>query len=354
MKTILRLFGVVALLAAAIPSTVHAQTDVVLSLKMSTNGLTNWQTVQSVVTNMPTSLQAFYRMEIVLSNVAPSNMALIPAGSFAMGNVMSASRDGDTNELPVHGVNVSAFYMDKYEVSKALWDEVATWAAANGYDINTGSASGKAANHPVYNVTWHEAVKWSNARSQKESLTPCYTVSGAVMKTGASDPDCNFLASGYRVPTEAEWEKAARGGVSGKRFPWGDTISHSQANYYNSSGIYFYAYDVSLTSGYHPTYETGSQPYSSPVGSFPPNAYGLYDMVGNMNEWCWDWYSSSYYASSPSSDPRGVSSGSRRVFRGGSWYGFAFTTRTASRSDVAIGSDGVKDLGFRCVRSSVP
>jgi formylglycine-generating enzyme required for sulfatase activity len=321
---------------------------------MSTNGLTNWQTVQSVVTNMPTSPQAFYRMEIVLSNVAPSNMALIPAGSFAMGNVMSASRDGDTNELPVHGVNVSAFYMDKYEVTKALWDEVLAWGLSNGYtDLPAGG--GKAANHPVYSISWYAMVKWCNARSKKENLTECYTVDNVVMKTGTSDSvACNFSANGYRLPTEAEWEKAARGGVSGKRFPWGDTISHSQANYFNSSGIYFYAYDVSPTSGDHPTYATGSFPYSSPVGSFPPNAYGLYDMVGNMNEWCWDWYSSSYYASSPSSDPRGVSSGSRRVFRGGSWYGFAFTTRTASRSDGAPGYDGLKDLGFRCVRSSVP
>ena len=350
MKTILRLFGVVALLAAAIPSTVHAQTDVVLSLKMSTNGLTNWQTVQTVVTNMPTSPQAFYRMDIVMTNATPTTMALIPAGSFAMGNVMSASGEGSTDELPVHGVNVSAFYMDKYEVSKALWDEVATWAATNGYDINAASTSGKATNHPAYGVIWDDAVKWSNARSEKEGLTPCYTVSGAVMKTGTSDPDCNFLASGYRLPTEAEWEKAARGGSSGKRFPWGDTITHSQANYYSSAS---YAYDVSPTRGYHPTYATGSTPYSSPVGSFAPNAYGLYDMAGNMFEWCWDWYDGSYYASSPSSDPRGATSGSYRVLRGGSWFGFAYVTRAAYRGGSIPGYDD-NELGFRCVRSSVP
>ena len=168
MKTILRLLGVVALLASVMPSTVHAQTDVVLSLDVSTDGLTGWQTIQTVVTNMPESPQAFYRMRIATTSATPTNMALIASGSFEMGNALSASNDGDTDELPVHSVSVREFYMDKYEVSKALWDEVASLAGTHGYDINTGSASGKVSNHPVYNVTWHEAVKWSNARSQPE------------------------------------------------------------------------------------------------------------------------------------------------------------------------------------------
>ena len=286
-------------------------------------------------------------LALTIADTTSPVMALIPAGSFLMGDAFS---EGGSDERPVHTVNVSAFYMDKYEVTKALWDEVANWAAANGYDISAASADGKAANHPAYNLTWYEAVKWSNARSQKEGLTPCYTVGGVVMRTGTSDPDCNFLASGYRLPTEAEWEKAARGGLSGKRFPWGDTIKHSEANYYSDA---FFSYDVSRTRWYHPTYATGSQPYSSPVGSFAPNAYGLYDMAGNMSEWCWDWwdwYSSSYYASSPSSDPRGATSGSARVRRGGSWGSNASNTRTAGRDPGYVSSG----LGFRCVRSSVP
>ena len=282
----------------------------------------------------------------------PTNMALIPGGSFEMGNALSASNDGDTDELPVHTVSVREFYMDKYEVSKALWDEVASWAGTHGYDINTGSASGKATNHPVYNVTWHEAVKWSNARSQKEGLTPCYTLDGTVvMRTGTSDPECNFLANGYRLPTEAEWEKAARGGLRGKRFPWGDTITHSEANYESSS----YSYDVSPTSGYHPTYATGSFPYSSPVGSFPPNAYGLYDVAGNMDEWCWDSYSLTYYATSPELNPTGPALGGDkgRVRRGGSWTFSARYARAADRDVLNPGID-YDYLGFRCVRTSVP
>jgi formylglycine-generating enzyme len=294
----------------------------------------------------PSGTKGFFKV-VGSGDASINGMAPIPAGDFSMGDTFS---EGNSDERPVHTVNVSAFYMDKYEVTKARWDEVANWAAANGYDISAASVDGKAADHSAYNVDWFEAVKWSNARSEKEGLTPCYTVSGAVMKTGTATPDCNFGANGYRLPTEAEWEKAARGGLSGKRFPWGDTITHSQANYYSDNS---YSYDVSPTREFHPTYATGGYPYSSPVGSFAANGYGLHDMSGNMWEWCWDWYDGNYYASSPSSDPRGPSSGPHRISRGGSWGYNANGARTADRGYY---DPGVRDtvLGFRCARSSVP
>ena len=285
----------------------------------------------------------------VLSSPPPvAEMALIPAGSFAMGDSFA---EGYSDERPVHTVTISAFYMDKYEVTKALWDEVAAWAAAHGYDIGPGNGPGKEADHPIYYVSWYDAVKWANARSEKAGLTPCYTVGGTVYRTGQSEPECNWTANGYRLPTEAEWEKAARGGAEGHRFPWSDTdtIQHARANYYSDSS--YYSYDTSPTWGFHPDYATGAFPYTSPVGSFAPNGYGLYDMAGNVWEWCWDWYSESYYASSPGSDPRGPASGSLRVLRGGDWYYYALACRVAYR-DILWPDYGQRHLGFRPVRTA--
>ena len=258
-------------------------------------------------------------------------------------------REGSPVELPVHKVTVGAFAIQKKEVTKAQWDEVAAWGHQHGY-TDLAKCGGKAPDHPVQRVTWYGAVKWCNARSDKEGLTPCYCTDAAkttVYRTGEKDIEQTWVrwdANGYRLPTEAEWERAARGGLTGKRFPWGDTISHSQANYKSNA---FYAYDVSPTRGEHPTYDDGNKPDTSPVGSFAANAYGLHDMAGNVAEWCCDWLGN--YPSGPQPDPHGPAAGTERVTRGGTWSYYAWTARCAARGSFAP-DDSSHDIGFRLVR----
>ena len=273
----------------------------------------------------------------------PAGFSLIPAGVFTMGDPL----DGLT-DAPVHTVNVSAFYMQKKGVTKAEWDAVRAWGLTHGY-TDLGAGAGKAANHPVQMVSWYDVVKWCNARSEQEALTPCYYRDGAqtaVFKTGTNNIDSTMVkwaANGYRLPTEAEREKASRGGQAGLRFPWGNTISHANANFYNGGGESY----TTGAGGYDPVWGTGGQPYTSPAGSFPANAFGIFDMAGNVWEWCWDWYGSGYYATSPTTDPTGPS-GSNRVLRGGDWTFLAYHCSAAYRNSGS--GDGTYTVGFRPVR----
>lgn len=312
-------------------------------------------------TNQTTAVPMFYR--VLALGPTPTNMVYVPGGWFRMGNAFSES-EGYANELPVHSVYVSPFYLDKYEVTKDLWDEVASWAANNGYYWALPfHASGAASNHPAQAV-WHtQAALWCNARSQKEGLSPVYYVDEELTdlydsERDDTEPYADWTANGYRLPTEAEWERGARGGLDDARFAWGNVITHYQANFNNAGGESY----ASGTAGYHPAFTNSTPPspfgnvYTSPVGSFAPNALGLYDMTGNVFEWCWDWYSSTYYTNAPAKNPRGPASGegyARRVVRGGSWGQWADGARVAYRyweSD----DNGHGYLGFRCARSISP
>lgn len=272
----------------------------------------------------------------VAAEDAYAGFSLIPGGSFTMGRT---SGDTDTDAPPIT-VTVSPFFIMKTETTMEQWYEVRNWAVNNGYtDLAPGS--GKAPNHPVVYVNWWDVVKWCNACSEKKGLMPVYTVGTAVMRTGKTAPTANWSANGYRLPTEAEWEKAARGGVEGKRYPWGtDTISHAQANYWGNV-----------------IYNDGVSPgiYTAPVGTFGANGYGMYDMSGNVGEWCWDWYSENYYTTSNgTTDPRGPASGTFRVLRTGSFILPGDYLRCAYRGYPQNLEWGVGFVGFRFARSSVP
>jgi len=215
------------------------------------------------------------------------------------------------------GQVVAAFQIGKYEVTWGEWKEVREWAVANGYTDLAGVGdtypSGSADNFPVAYVSWYDVVKWSNARSEKEGMTPVYQVSGATYKTGQSVPTLNASANGYRLPSEKEWEWAARGGVSSQGY------TYSGSNTISAVG---WTYENSIDG-------------SKAVGTKAANELGIYDMSGNVFEWCED-----------------VAYASNRRVRGGGWYDSADYATVASR-DYDLNPDYRDNLlGFRLVRSS--
>lgn len=228
------------------------------------------------------------------AQVPDIEMVLVDGGSFIMG-----SETGDADEKPLHYVTVDSFYISKFEVTQKEWHAVT--------GSNPSFFVGE--NHPVEKVNWYDAVEFCNAYSLMKNLTPCYKIDrDAKDKMNLSSKDkyrwkveCDWNADGYRLPTEAEWEYVARaGGRSDTAFSGSNNINEV-AWYFGNSG------------------DENSHDYGThDVGTKKPNALGIYDMTGNVWEWCWDWYAA--YDDKFLNNPRGISYGSERVRRGGSWH----------------------------------
>jgi formylglycine-generating enzyme required for sulfatase activity len=236
-------------------------------------------------------------------------MIHIPAGGFEMG-----SRRGKDDEQPAHWVRVDSFLMDRYEVTQAAWEQMEL----------PNPSHFKGATLPVEQISWTQAARYCNARSKAEGLEPCYN----------SEAECNFDATGYRLPTEAEWEYACRAGAS---------TDYSFGNDERALAETAWLVDNSAKK-------------THPVGQKKPNAWGLFDMHGNVAEWCHDFYDKEYYGQSPEMNPRGPTERDKNVLRGGAWNSRAANLRSAARvgespgfQDACFARDAI---GFRCVRKA--
>lgn len=241
--------------------------------------------------------------------LTPTNMVLIPGGQFQMG-------DKEQADAKLHLVRISPFFIDRTLVTQDQYTRV----------MGDNPSRWKGGNNPVEQVRWSDAVRFCNKLSESEGLQPCYD-----LKTWK----CDFTAGGYRLPTEAEWEYACRGGTS----------------------TTFFFGDNPATLGQYAWFDKNSGAHPHPVAQKRPNPWGLYDICGNLGEWCNDFYKVDYYRNSPATDPTGPGVGETKVVRGGAWRFSAERCRSGYRynenpgyADVCFGYD---IYGFRCVRRSI-
>ena len=251
----------------------------------------------------------------VITTKTGVEMVRIPGGWFEMG-----SDGGSTNEAPRHRVWVDAFLMDRCEVTQDQFRRLQM----------SDPSHFKGPQRPVEHMRITTVIEYCNVRSEAEDLQPCY-----VLNDDGETWRCNFEADGYRLPTEAEWEYACRAGTTGKRHL--DTDDDRDLNR-------------------HAWYAPNAGKQTHPVGRKRPNPWGLYDMYGNVAEWCHDWYDPKYYATSPDRNPRGPAPAKLMVLRGGGWDAKPDRCRSAWRAgenprlqDACFAKD---TIGFRCVRKA--
>ena len=263
-------------------------------------------------------------------------MVLIPSGTFQMGS----NKGVDANK-PVHEVTITkSFYIGKYEITQAEYEKYCSYG-----ENKPSSRDGIGENHPAYYVSWYAALVYCNKRSIAEGLTPCYSILNSTVPDEwdpvptSSDStwdavECDWNANGYRLPTEAEWEYAARAGDNTvDSLIWSGTSDENEYNDYVWHG------DNSLNT-------------TNEVGRKKANNFDLYDMCGNVQELCWNWYTSTYDTTLEGGmDPLGANLGTKRVIRGGSWGTFIAQCAVSTRSSVSP-YNCRSNIGFRVVRSA--
>ena len=262
-----------------------------------------------------------------------AGMVLIKGGTFRMG-----SDEDMPFEAPAHEVSVKSFWIDRHEVTVG---EFARFVEAAGYRTEA-ERFGWSGVFDTADGTWQkrDGANWRHPEGPESRAAP----DEPVTQVSWNDAAAYAKWAGKRLPTEAEWEYAARGGLSGKRYSWGDELrpgGRPAANWWQ---------------GRFPAYNTAEDGFvgRAPVGKFQPNGYGLYDVGGNVGEWCADWFAADYYARSPAADPQGPPAGEERVIRGGSWLcseNYCTNYRVAGRGHTAPDS-GLNNLGFRCARDA--
>jgi len=270
-------------------------------------------------------------------------MVLVKGGSFQMGNVNNES-EGYSDEKPVHRVTLTYdYWMGKYEVTFAEYD---AFCNATGRSKPGDEGWGRGT-RPVMNVTWWDAIAYCNWLSEKEGIAKAYDSNGNLLdRNGRTTTDITKV-QGYRLPTEAEWEYAARGGqnTKGHKYAGSDDLNEVGWYWQNAGDKWLPGTD----SDWDVNKIIANKNKTQPVGQKKPNELGLYDMSGNVWEWCHDWYGD--YASTTQTNPTGPSSGSYRVGRGGSWSNDAQSCRVAYRNYFTPTSGG-SFLGFRLSRTS--
>ena len=271
------------------------------------------------------------RAQAASPTTAPAGMVLIPGGTFKMG-----TDDGFPHEGPVHEVTLAPFWMDKHEVTVG---EFAKFVESTGYKTEAETLGWSGVFDPAQRA-WakSDGADWRHPWGPKSNAKP----NEPVVHVSYADAMAYAMWAGKRLPTEAEFEFAARGGLDQKTYAWGDELRPNGKH------------GANIWQGRFPDRDeaTDGFPGPAPVGSFPANGYGLYDISGNVWEWCHDWFAPDYYASSPKENPKGPDRGTERVIRGGSWMcseNYCVGYRAAARNQTAPDS-GLNNLGFRCVK----